>query len=90
MKGFLHSMLVFYIITLVILYIPVSQKIEGEREREREREKLALVLDTYDLNLSTTLSKLDIVLQRHLRFLKGMFREDIKHLYVLFVFLGSD
>ena len=65
MKGFLHSMLVFYIITPVILYIPVSQKIEGEREREREREreKLALVLDPYDLNLSTTLSKLDTVLQ---------------------------
>ena len=62
MKGFLHSMLVFYIITPVILYIPVSQKIEGERERERE--KLALVLDPYDLNLSTTLSKLDTVLQR--------------------------
>ena len=86
MKDFLHSMLVFYIITHVILYIPISQKIEGVRERER----LALVLDPYDLNLSTTLSKLDIVLQRHLRFLKGMFREDIKHLYVLFVFLGSD
>ena len=62
MKGFLHSMLVFYIITPVILYIPVSQKIE--EEREREREKLALVLDPYDLNLSTTLSKLDTVLQR--------------------------
>ena len=65
MKGFLHSMLVFYIITPVILYIPVSQKIgEREREREREREKLALVFDPYDLNLSTTLSKLDTVLQR--------------------------
>ena len=86
MKGFLHSMLVFHVITPVILYIPISQKIEGVRERER----LALVLDPYDLNLSTTLSKLDTVLQRHLRFLKGMFREDIKHLYVLFVFLGSD
>ena len=36
MKGFLHSMLVFHVITPVILYIPISQKIEGERERERE------------------------------------------------------
>ena len=37
-KGFLHSMLVFHVIILVILYILVSQNIEGQRERERERE----------------------------------------------------
>ena len=49
--------------------------------------KLALVLGAYDLNFSTTLSKLDIVLQWHLGFLKGMFREDIEPLYVLFVFI---
>ena len=67
-------MIIFHNITLVILYIPVSQNIKGpkekerEREREREREstKLALVLGAYDLNLSTTLSNLDTMLQRHL------------------------
>ena len=48
------------------LYILVSQNIGG-RERETERVnvnksmKLALVLGAYDLNLSTTLTKLDIV-----------------------------
>ena len=74
------------------LYIPVSQNIEGPRERERinvrKSMKLALVLGAYDLNLSTTLAKLDIVvLKLHMRFLKGMFRENIKPLYVLFVFI---
>ena len=69
-------MLVFHVIIHVILYILVSQNIEGQREREKERErvnvkkstKLALVLDAYDLNLSTILSKLDTVLQCYLRF----------------------
>ena len=57
---------------------------------------LALVLGAYDLNLSTILSKLNTMHQRHLGFLKGMFREGIKSLYVLYVlfvlfvfFLGS-
>ena len=94
-------MLVFHVIILVILYILVSQNIQEQkksrRERERGREgervsvkksmKLTLVLGAYDLNFSTTLSKLNIVLQQHLGFLKGMFREDIEPLYVLFVFI---
>ena len=72
-------MLAFHIITLVILYIPVSQSIKWrERERERERErvnvnksmKLALILGAYNLNFLTTLSKLDI---SQLGFLKDMF-----------------
>ena len=48
--------------------------------------KLALVLSAYDLNLSTTLSKLNTMLQRHLGILKSMFREGIEPLYVLFSF----
>ena len=66
------------------LYFPVSQNIE-ERERERESMKLALVLGAYDLNLSTRLSKLHTVLQRHLGFLKDMFREDIEFVFI-FIF----
>ena len=60
------------------------------KERERERisaknsMKLALVFGLYDLNLSTTLLKLNIVLCQHLGFLKGMFREDLESLYVFF------
>ena len=61
-------MLVFYAITPII-YIFQFHKILKGRERERERErvnvkksvKLALVLGAYDLNLSTTLTKLDTV-----------------------------
>ena len=49
--------------------------------------KLVLVLGVYDLNLSTTLSKLDTMFQWHLGFLKGMFRDDIKLLLLLFVFI---
>ena len=70
-----------------------QNKSRRERERERERVsakknmKLDLVLGAYDLNLSTTLLKLDAVPQPLLRFLKGMFREDIKPLYALFVFI---
>ena len=83
MKGFLH--LVFHVITPVILYIPISQVLKG-RERERERGyEIGFDLHVYDLNLSTTLLKLDTVLRRHLGFLKGMFRKDIEPLYVFFV-----
>ena len=46
--------------------------------------KLALVLGAYDLNLLTILLKLDTMLQRYLGFVKGMFSEDIKSLYVFF------
>ena len=81
----------FYAITPII-YIFQFHKILKGQERERinvnKSMKLALVLGAYDLNLSTTLTKLDIVvLQLHLRFLKSMLREDIKPLYVLFVFI---
>ena len=77
-------MLVFNIITLVIyiyiyIYIQISKNIEGPKEKERERERdVALVLGAYDLNLSTTLSKLDTMFQQQLGFLKGMFRGDIE------------
>ena len=94
-------MLVFH----VILYIPISQNIKGPKEKEGERERakyveweisvmksmrLAMVLGTYDLSFSTTLSKLDIVFQWHLRFLKGMFEKDIEFelLYVLLCLFG--
>ena len=59
----------------------------SEKISVKKSMKLALVLSTYDLNLSTTLSMLDIVLQQHLGFLKGMFREDKEPLYGLFVFI---
>ena len=48
-------MLVFHVITPILLYILVSQNIEGKREREREREReicdlyCCLVLDSVDM-----------------------------------------
>ena len=98
MKGFLLLMLVFYIITLVILYIyiyiQISKNIEGPKEKERDRERegerereMWLWLGAYDLNLSTTPSKLDTMFQQQLGFLKSMFRGDIELLYVIFVFI---
>ena len=39
LNSFIHSMLVFHVITPTILYIPDSKNIEGPRERERERER---------------------------------------------------
>ena len=63
-------MLVFYAITPIIYIFQFHKILKGrERERERERErvnvkksvKLALVFGAYDLNLSTTLTKLDTV-----------------------------
>ena len=89
MKGFLLLMLIFNIITLlynIYIYIRISKNIEGPKENERERD-VALVLGAYDLNLSTTLSKLDTMFQQQLGFLKGMFRGDIELLYVIFVFI---
>ena len=57
-------MLVFYAITPII-YIFQFHKILKGRERERvnvkKSVKLALVLGAYDLNHSTTLTKLDTV-----------------------------
>ena len=57
-------MLVFYAITPII-YIFQFHKILKGRERERvnvkKSVKLALVFGAYDLNLSTTLTKLDTV-----------------------------
>ena len=69
MKGFFSLNVSFLCYNTYYLYIPVSQNIEGQRKRERERErvnvkksvKLALVLGAYDLNHSTTLTKLDTV-----------------------------
>ena len=58
-----------------------GKKKRRERERERERIsvkkniKLALVFSAYDLILLTRMSKLNILFQRHLGFLKSMFRE---------------
>ena len=67
MKGFFSLNVSFLCYNTYYLYIPVSQNIEGQRKRERERVnvkksvKLALVFGAYDLNLSTTLTKLDTV-----------------------------
>ena len=71
---------------LFYIYIRISKNIEGPKEKERERD-VVLVLGAYDLNLSTTLSKLDTMFQQQLGFLKGMFRGDIELLYVIFVFI---
>ena len=38
-KKFLNLVLVFHVITHAILYIPISQNIEGQKEKERERER---------------------------------------------------
>ena len=41
-KGFLHSMLVFHVIILVIWYIPFSQNIEEQKKSRRERERISV------------------------------------------------
>ena len=54
--------------------------------------KLALVLGASNLNFLATLSKLDMVLQQNLEFLKGMFGKDrafIVFINGLFIFFGS-
>ena len=48
-------MLVFHIITLVILYIPVSQNIEGLKEKVGERERD--IKEVYEIGIGFNLKK---------------------------------